>query len=131
MIKFDELKQELDKVIELALEIKNNQMKDVEEDFVCDLDLDDLSETKEEKCLINYLKTLTEDKVHALMSIMYFGRDGYWVSDGNADDILSYYIKSIDKEEKDIEISVMLGKIVLHDYLVKGRSILTDRNIRC
>lgn len=56
MIKFDELKQELDKVIELALEIKNNQMKDVEEDFVCDLDLDDLSETKEEKCLINYLR---------------------------------------------------------------------------
>jgi hypothetical protein len=34
----------------------------------------------------------------------------------------------IDKDEKDIEISMMLEKFVLYDYLVKGRSILIDIN---
>lgn len=128
MIKFNELKPKLGKAIELALEIKKLE-KNCNE--IVDLDIDnieDLAYTKEERVLVSYLETLTDDEVHALISIMYLGRDGYLEFDGNSDEALSYYMELIDNDEKDIEISMMLDKSVLYDYLVKGRFILMDRN---
>jgi hypothetical protein len=127
MINFNDLKSKLDKVIELSLEIKKCETDYDEVIDLSDIKLEDLITTKEEQMLIDYLKTLTDEEVHALMSIMYLGRDGHLEYDGNYDEALSYYMNLIDKEEKDIEIDVMLDKFVLHDYLVKGKDILIDR----
>ncbi len=127
MINFNDLKSKLDKVIELSLEIKKCETDYDEVIDLSDIKLEDLITTKEEQVLIDYLKTLTDEEVHALMSIMYLGRKGYMEYDGNYDEALSYYMNLIDKEEKDIEIDVMLDKFVLHDYLVKGKDILIDR----
>ena len=128
MIKFNELKPKLEKAIELALEIRRNEKK---QNQIVDLNIDnikDLAYTKEEQVLVKYLEDLSDDEVHALISIMYLGRQGYLKFDGNSEEVISYCMKLIDKDEKDIEISMMLEKSVLHDYLVKGRSILKDRN---
>lgn len=128
MIKFNELKPKLEKAIELALEIRRNEKK---QNQIVDLNIDnikDLAYTKEEQVLVKYLEELSDDEVHALISIMYLGRQGYLKFDGNSEEVISYCMKLIDKDEKDIEISMILEKSVLYDYLVKGRSILMDRN---
>lgn len=128
MIKFNDLKPKLEKAIELAFEIRRNDKK---QNQIVDLNIDnikDLAYTKEEQVLVKYLEELSDDEVHALISIMYLGRQGYLKFDGNSEEVISYCMKLIDKDEKDIEISMMLEKSVLYDYLVKGRSILKDRN---
>lgn len=126
MIKYDELKQELDKVIELALVIKKN-LDFNEEESDSNIKISDLGYTKDEKPLLDYLNTLSDEKVHALMTIMYIGRDGISELDNINDDILDYYMKTLNKDEKDIEISMMLEKFTLYDYLINGRTILNDR----
>ena len=128
MIKFNELKPKLEKAIELAFEVRKDEKK---HNQIVDLDIDnieDLVYTKEEQVLVNYLESLSDDEVHALISIMYLGREGHLEFDGNSDEAVSYCMEFIDKDEKDIEISMMLEKFVLYDYLVKGRLLLMDRN---
>ncbi|WP_312059879.1 hypothetical protein [Anaerotignum sp.] len=124
MIKFKDLILKLDKIIGLALEIKKTELNSEEVLDLSDVKIEDLSATKEERVLINYLKTLSDEEVHAVMSIMYLGRDGYLEFTGNSDQALSYYMNLMDKEKKNIEIEIMLDKFVLYDYLIKGREIL-------
>jgi len=90
MIKFNELKPKLEKTIELAFEIRKNEKK---HNQIVDLDIDnieDLTYTKEEQVLVNYLEALSDDEVHALISIMYLGREGHLEFDGNSDEAVSY-----------------------------------------
>lgn len=121
-MKLIDIKEKLDKTIDLAFFCRD----ETDEEGNLSLSIEDFLSSEEEIALESYLETLSDEEVHAIMSIMYLGMEGDLMDAQNSEELLELYMDAIKKSEKDIEITTMTDKIRLYDYLNNGRHLLKN-----
>lgn len=123
---FDNVIEEIKKTIELAEE-RRNLKSEVTEFKVKKLDeFYSSPDFKARKKIVDYLETLSYEQIQMIQTIMYIGRDTY--DDEVKISPLELYNKTFESltwnEKKGIEISQMVEKAPLADYLRRGVKLL-------
>lgn len=107
----------------------SNQREENQKDGFFSLDkvvLSDYDNSYDNK-LTEILMALDIEKVMALQTIMYLGRDKDYKTELTPDEIfLDYekYIKSLGVKSKELEVNQMVEKMPLGEYLTEGYKIL-------
>ncbi len=120
---FEEMRDVLNEVIDLAREKRG--ILDSSNDFNLE-GMEESPYSTARKRLTDYLESLSYDQVRIIQTVMYVGRDtSYEMTDINPKDLYEEKFNSLTwHENKSIEISQIVQKESLDEYLIKGIEIL-------